>query len=82
MNKPDETRESVSKAYARAATTARKDCCCGPTADEVAAAPADYDRQDLAELLYRCGKLADVLERAYLGHPRLDVSSAAQRAER
>ena len=50
MNKPDETRESVSKAYARAATTARKDCCCGPTADEVASAPADYDREALAEL--------------------------------
>jgi SAM-dependent methyltransferase len=50
MNKPDETRESVSKAYARAATTARKDCCCGPTADEVSSAPADYDREALAEL--------------------------------
>jgi len=50
MNKPDETRESVSRAYARAATTARKDCGCGPTADEVAAAPADYAREALAEL--------------------------------
>ena len=50
MNKPDETRESVSRAYARAATAPRKGCCGGPSADEVAAAPADYDRQDLAEL--------------------------------
>jgi hypothetical protein len=38
--------------------------------------------QDLAELLDRCGKLTDVLERADLGHPRFDVSSTAQRAER
>ncbi|MHC4209427.1 MAG: arsenite methyltransferase, partial [Planctomycetota bacterium] len=50
MNKPDDTRESVSRAYARAAAAPRKGCCCGPTADEVAAAPPDYDRQVLAEL--------------------------------
>ena len=50
MNKPDQTRESVSKAYARAATAPRKAGCCGPTADEVAAAPTDYDREALAEL--------------------------------
>jgi len=50
MNKPDDTRKSVSRAYAKAATAPRKGCCCGPTADEVAAAPPDYDRQVLAEL--------------------------------
>ena len=50
MSAHDDTRNSVSKAYARAATAARKGSCCGPTADEVAAAPADYDWEVLAEL--------------------------------
>jgi SAM-dependent methyltransferase len=50
MNRHDETRESVSRAYARAVSTPRSDSCCGPVADEMAAAPQDYDRQALAEL--------------------------------
>jgi SAM-dependent methyltransferase len=50
MSKSDETRKSVSRAYARAATAPRKGSCCGPTADAVEAAPADYDRKALAEL--------------------------------
>jgi SAM-dependent methyltransferase len=50
MSTHDETRKSVSRAYARAAATPRQGSCCGPSADEVAATPADYDREVLTEL--------------------------------
>jgi SAM-dependent methyltransferase len=42
MTNHDDTRKSVSRAYARAVTTPREESCC--------AAPADYDRETLAEL--------------------------------
>jgi SAM-dependent methyltransferase len=50
MNTHDDTRKSVSEAYARAATARRQSSCCGPAAEEMAAAPADYAREALSEL--------------------------------